>query len=155
MTLDATKPDDITNVIADLGAYIRETRAAINTLTTTVGALGAVATVTSVSINGATTLITGTNITDVPWETVLITAVGSETLNNMTGATEGQLKILVLLSGSLTITADDTKFKLISTGPSDDFVMAAGDSLQVVNINGDGAGTDGYWQEVGRSIMVD
>jgi len=148
MTLDATVPAD-SDLISVFANYLRGTRTAVNTLETTVAGLGAIATVSTVTINGSTTLITGTHVEDVPFEIIIITATGSETLNNITGGTEGQIKFIWLLSGSLTFADDDAK---LSNNGDADFVGATGDVIAYVNKNGDGAGTDGYWHELFRTV---
>lgn len=148
MTLDATVPTD-EEIISAYAAYARETRAQVNTNISDIAETGVVTVVSTVTINGSTTLVTGTDVNDVPLELVIITATGVETLNNITGASEGQIKILWLLSGTLTYTDDDTKF---ANNGDADFAGATGDVIVYVNKDGDGAGTDGYWHELFRTL---
>ncbi len=148
MTLDATKPAD-KDLASVYAAYERETRAQVNQNIVDIAAAGSITVVSSVTINGSTTLVTGTDVNAVPLEIVIITATGVETLNNITGATEGQIKILWLLAGTLTFADDDTK---LSNNGDADLVGATGDVIAYVNKGGDGAGTDGYWHEIFRTI---
>ncbi len=151
MTLDATLPSDTTTVASGYAGIMRETRAQVNTNIASIGALGAVTTVSTVTINGQTTLTTGTDVTAVPLELVIITAVGSETLNNILDGTEGQIKIFWLLGGSLTFADDDTK---LSNNGDANFAAATGDVIAYVNKNGGGGTTDGYWHELFRTVRT-
>ncbi len=144
MTLDATIPTDEA-LVSTYAEIERETRAAVNTAL----ANSTLVTKSAVTINGSTTLVSGTDVTAVGIEVVFITATGAETLNNITNAMDGDIKILWLVSGSCTFADDDTKF---SNNGDADLVGATGDVIAYVNKGGDGAGTDGYWHELFRTI---
>ncbi len=144
MTVDATKPTN-TDLSSVYAAYLRETREQLNVAL----ANSALVTKSAVTVNGQTILISGTDVTAVGIEIVFITAIGSETLNNVTNATDGDIKIFWLVAGSCTFADDDTKF---SNNGDADFVGATGDVIAYVNNGGDAAGTDGYWHELFRTV---
>ncbi len=144
MTLDATLPadDDFWSTYA---ALLRATRAAVNVN----AASSALVTKSAVTINGQTTLESGVDVTSVGIEIVFLTATGVEILNNITNAMDGDIKVLWVVSGTITFADDDTKF---SNDGDDDFSASTGDVIAYTNNGGDGDGTDGYWHELFRTV---
>lgn len=155
MTLDATLPSSSESTVSDLGAIGRETRTQVNANLAAIGGLGAITTVTAVPLEAAqATLITGTDVTAVPSEVLLISSDTVETLTDITLGTEGEIKILHFADSNVTLEKADAKFKLNSMGAYADFDADADDIIALLNIGGDGAGA-GYWLELYRNVRVD
>ena len=94
MSLNANKPEDQVEV-SQLPAYIRESRVAINAVTS-----GAGFGVTNLAVPPATTSLTvGTDLLAVGHEIVIVTG-GVAVLETILGGTEGQIKTFILFNSS-------------------------------------------------------
>lgn len=154
MTIDATKPAD-SDLISTLGLRGREEREAINALESAIAALGAVATVTRyVCSAGQTTIPVGVTggLSNLKWELVLISGGGAAAIQNLTGGTEGQMKIFIMLDANVTFVRDATKMDLNQPAVVADFGGYAGDVIAFANENGNPAtSTNGFWKELFRT----
>ena len=153
MTLDTTRPSDQV-LIASLASYIREDRAAINSISGS-GNVG----VTEIEVGiGVTDLTVGIDLGTYGLEVVIISGAAAVTLDSILGGTQGQVKVLVFQDNNVDIT-DGTKangeFYLNHLPALSDFEGAQDDVLVLVNVGGDGgATTHGYWKELYRTISV-
>ena len=148
-SLDAASPTD-SALLSTLYGIVRETRAQVNTNEDAIAALGGGGIAFSeVTINGQTTITTGTEIGTGLIEVVALTGTGAETLNNVLSATEGQIRIFWVISGSVTFAHNNSK---LDNNGGLDFAGATGDIIAYVNKNGDGGTTDGYWHELFRTV---
>ncbi len=152
MTLDSNQPTDQA-FVSSLPAWIRESRAAINSVVAA-GGFG----VTNLSVAGGTiSLSVGTDLQAVGSEVVIITGVGASTLATILGGTDGQIKTFVFQDNNITLTDGlkaDGKFYLdwLPALTNDAFLID--DVLTLVNIGGDGAAVYGYWKEINRLISI-
>lgn len=157
MALDAAKPAD-TNLVSELPAIHRETRAAVNALETSISALSAVALAATVNIAGGTTnLLIGTDLSNVAFEVVIITGAGACVLATMTNGTAGQLKIFVCNDANITFdkgAAANGQFILNQPDHVANYGGTAGDVIALVNVGGDPGVDNGYWLEVWRTPTV-
>ena len=93
MTLDANTPTDQVT-LAELPAYVREVKAAINSLLGSGGDIG----FTDLSIAaGVTSLSIGTDLTGYGVEIVKVTGAGVATLATILGGTEGNVIIFIAI----------------------------------------------------------
>jgi len=153
MTVDASKPSNVELGYA-LDDYIRENRVEINSLWSALQDLGwiAVTAVKSVAMTlGQTTLASGTHVSDILLETVLLTAAGAVNLQHITNSRGGQIKILILGDGNVTIKHDASKIKL---NGNVDLVGVVDDVLCLVNIGGVPGTSDGHWHELFRTLKA-
>jgi len=150
MTLDITKPTDSDNV-TEYAGYERETRVAVNANLASLSGVGAITSVSNITLNGQTTLSVGTELNSLPIEIIIITATGSETLNNILLAPEGQIKVLWVYSGSVNFVYNASNF---SNNGDVDFAASTGDVIAYTNKNGDGVSVNGYWHELFRYVRV-
>ena len=151
--LDANKPAD-SDLICELGLYLRETRAAINTLTSAISGVAGLMTSETVLVvaPGQTELVVGTDVADVVIETLRVSAAGSETIENILGARSGQIKIIVFEDDDVSITHDLSK--IVLNGGST-FGNKQGDTIALRNEGGIPANNvNGKWIEVFRSEYV-
>ena len=154
MTLDASKPAD-TNLVSELPAYQRETRAAVNILEDAIALLGAVATVTRLQVTaGQTTIVIGTDLTAIAYEVVFISGTGIAALTDITGGSEGQMKFFIFLDANVSFVRDLTKIALNQPAVVTSFGNHTGDVLCLVNVGGNGSTVDGYWKEVFRAPIT-
>jgi hypothetical protein len=151
MALDATKPTD-QELVSNLPYWIRLLASAINTLTS--GSLD----ITSLSVAiGDTTLTVGTDLSVGNLEIVMVTGLGTSTLEYIYGGLEGQVKIFIFLDNDVSIkdgVASGGKFYLNQLPVLSTFNAQARDVLAIVNIGGDGASVYGYWKEIYRQVAV-
>jgi len=153
MSLDATVPSDA-GFVSDLAGYSRETRAALNVIETAVASLGAVASVTELALAaGATSIAVGSGgLSSLRWEIVLLTAAGAANIAQITGGTQGQLKIFILLDADVQFVRNPTYIALNQPAAIANYGGYAGDVIAFVNINGNpSTGVDGYWKEIWRT----
>ena len=153
MTLDATKPAD-TNLVSEMGTYERETRAAVNALEALLADVGAVASMTRYTCTGGQTTIAvggSTGLTEIPIELVLIGGTGAAAIEEITGGTEGQIKIFVMLNAYVHFVKDTTKIALNQPDSAPNYGGYTGDILALANVNGNGSTVDGYWTELFRT----
>ena len=157
MSLDATKPSDTTDMVSDLGAIERETRAAVNALEASIGALGAVTTFTNYNAAaGQTTIAVGVGLNDVPIESILITGTGLAALQTVTGARSGQIKIFIMGDANVSLVDSNSRaggtFDLNQLPVGSSFGNYLRDVIALLNIGGDpDAGNSGYWKEIFRT----
>lgn len=153
MVLDITKPTDQV-LVAEIPSYIRENRVAINAF-----ASGeAEYTVTNLIVSaGTTTLVIGTDLTNIDMEIVLISGLGAATIQNITGGTAGQIKILVFQDNDISLldgAKADGKFYLNQLPALSTFNANQDDSIALVNVGGNGSSNNGYWKEFSRQLSV-
>ena len=153
MALDTTKPTD-QEMVADLPAYIREDRVAINANEASSGI-----TVTNVVVTaGATALVVGTDLSDLKIEVALISgAAPGASISQIQGGTEGQIKIFVFQDNDISF-VDGPKSAgrvyLNQLPALSTFNAQQDDVLALLNVDGDGASVYGYWKELWRQISV-
>lgn len=157
MTIDATVPLG-TELISNLDNRDREERVEINALWSAVSAMGWTTGLLVASIRetemeaGQVNLVTGTGVTDIPFEIIRLTGAAAVDLENITGARAGQVKLFKLEDGNVTMKYDATK---IDMHGDQDLACASGDVVWLCNIGGDpDAGTDGTWFELMRHLAV-
>lgn len=143
--LTANEPTD-SRMVSELATYIRQNRTEINSMN-----------ISDVEVSaGATYLTIGTELSDGWIEVVVISGAGAATLAKILDGTEGQIKIFIFQDGNLTLTdgvKSDGKLFLNQAALSD-LSAAQDDVLALVNVDGDGGTTQGYWKELFRSIDV-
>ena len=159
MSLDASKPSDTGNVVADLAGHQRETRTAVNALESSIAGLGAVSTHTDLVLSTGTTEINiPDNLSAIPSETINISGDGASSVASMTGGSAGQVKIFIFDDTDVDFDNSATKangtFFLNQPIVSASFGPAQYDILALVNIGGDGVSDNGYWQELYRSVSA-
>lgn len=150
--MDATKPTDVEQISA-LAAYIRETRAAVNALSS-----GSGVGITALNIAAGTVALTvGTDLGIFGFELIPMTADAGVSIANIVGGTEGQVKVFIALDNNVSI-VDGLKaagaIYLNQLPALSSFAMQDGDVLALANIDGDGATVQGYWKEVFRSVAL-
>jgi len=153
MTLDATKPSD-SALNSEIPGYLRETRAAINALSGD-GSVG----FTDLTITvGDTSLSIGSELDDYSLEIVKTTGGGAATIATILGGTEGQVKIFIFMDSNIDFTDSATKangtFYLNHLPAGSAYSPSAGDVIALMNIDGDGGTTHGYWKELFRTTAV-
>ena len=152
MTLDVNKPTDQA-FVAELSAYIRENRVAINAISG-VGNVG----ITDLTVAaGVISLVVGTDVGLYGLELVIIDAAAAIVLATMTGGTEGQIKIFIFQDANIDITDGakaDGKFYLNHLPALSNYSPQQDDVLAVANVGGDGASVHGYWKELFRTASV-
>ena len=153
MTLNINEPTDQRQV-NELPSFVRENRAAINAL----AGSGNVGVVDLTVPAGTTQLAIGTELGDESIEVVVITGSGIADIATITGGTEGQIKIFIFQDANIDIVDGNAKasgvFYLNHLPAASEFDAQQDDVLAVVNIDGDGASTYGYWKELWRQISV-
>jgi len=153
MTLDTTKPFD-TALVSDLASYIRANRVAINAI---VGSDNFGVVDLEVAA-GAISLAIGTELSTDGIEVVIISGAGLANLATITGGTEGQIKIFIFQDANVDMVDGNARaggvFYLNHLPALSNFDAQQDDVLALVNIDGDGASTYGYWKELYRSLSV-
>lgn len=151
MTLNASEPSAI-RPVAELPAYIRETRAGVNAVTAGTGF-----SVTDLVMNGETTLSIGTDLVAVGHEIIFASTTAPSVLATITNGTHGQVKTFIFADSGMEITddtADSGQFYLEQV-PTTNFAPEEHDVLSIINVDGDaGLTTHGYWKELYRTISV-
>lgn len=153
MTLNVNQPTDQA-LVSSLPEYIRESRVAINLLES--GVTDVVNTTLSLTA-GATSLTVGIDLSSALVETVLISALGACTIFNIIGGTEGQIKIFIFQDNDITLTdglKSDGALYLNQLPALSNFSAQQDDIIALLNIDGDGSSTYGYWKELWRQISV-
>ena len=150
--MDATKPTD-TEQVSALPAYIREVRAAVNSISGS-GNVG----VTNLAIPpGATSLTVGTDIGRDGYEAVIVSAAVAVNISNIYGGTNGQIKVFVFTDNNVGIVdglALGGALYLNQLPALSTFNAQTNDVLVLMNIGGDGATNHGYWKEIQRQLAV-
>ena len=153
MALDATKPEDTVQV-SEIPGYIREGRVEMNSISGITGSFGA----GSIALAAQVTAAVGTEFSLDSLEVCIMTSVGLSALTSLTDGIEGQIKIL--LFGDLLVRLTDSitqlngTFDLNEAPAGGDYTPAVGDIIWMVNVDGDGAGNNGYWKEINRITNV-
>ena len=150
MALDATKPED-SALVSALPGWIRTLAAAINTNENNISAGSALA-VTELNLSGGTTaMAVGVDLSAAMIEMVLLTASGGCVLEEITGGTQGQVKMFRLGDANVEFEKDDTKIGLNQVGAGTVYGGTTGDIIAFVNVGGDPSGpTNGVWWELFR-----
>jgi len=159
MTLDVSKPSDTGNLVSELAGYQRETRTAVNSLEAAIATLGAISVQTTLNLSAGTTSIDiPTHLSAVPIEVINITGDGASDLASLTGGSKGQIKIFVLGDTDIAFDNSATKangtFFLNQPAVATSFGNAENDIIAMVNVDGDGATNNGYWQELYRNTSA-
>jgi hypothetical protein len=151
--MDATKPTDVENVSA-LSAYIRETRAGVNALSSGSGVGVTTLTITA----GAIALTVGTEVGLFGYEVLITDAVGAANIAKILGGTEGQTKKFIFQDNNVGIVdgaALGGNIYLNQLPALSTFAAQTNDILELVNVGGDGGvTTHGYWKETSRQIAL-
>jgi len=151
--MDATKPTDV-DLISTHAEYIREVRAGVNSLS-----VGSGVGVTVLPIPAGTVSLTvGTDLGLYGCEIVIATADAAVNISKILGGTQGQLKRFVFQDNNITLVdgvAASGNIYLNRLPALSSWSTQANDSVDLVNIGGDGgATTHGYWLEVSRQVAV-
>lgn len=152
--MDATKPTD-PEMISTYAAYIRETRAGVNALSS-----GSGVGVTEYEIPAGTTGLTvGTDLGLFGFEIALLTTDGAAvSLEHILGGTQGQTKTIIFQDNNLSLVdgvASGGHIYLNQLPALSSYNGQSGDSITLVNIDGDGgATTHGYWKEIARQVAL-
>jgi hypothetical protein len=96
---------------------------------------------------GPQTLVT----TNVALEMIAITAAGAVSIEQLSGASAGAMKILLFDDANTTMLHDAATPKIILQGGVD-ATFGAHDILMLINRGGSQPGTNGYWREIWRSL---
>lgn len=152
MTLSVIQPTD-SEQNSRWPYWIRTLAAAINAIE---GGSSSI-TITEVSMSaGDTALVVGVDISALKIEVILLSSIGATTLTYIRGGTEGQIKIIIFVDNDVTVqdgVESDGKIYLNQVAlTTTNFLQ--GDVLVLVNIDGDGGSTYGYWKEIWRMISV-
>jgi hypothetical protein len=139
-------------LVSELAAFIRETRAAVNAVTTGTGF-----STTTLALTGETSLTVGTELADVGHELIFATSTGASVLATILGGTDGQVKTFIFGDTNIEITddtADSGQFYLEQVALSN-FAPEQHDVLCLINEGGDGGvANHGYWKELYRTVSV-
>ena len=150
--MDATKPTDV-EILSALPAYIREARAAINTLSGG-GDVG----VTELTIPAGTVALTvGTDLGLYGLEVVVVDADAGVFIATINGGIQGQMKVFIFQDNNISIVdglALNGAIYLNQLPVFSSFAAQTNDVLALVNIGGDGALVKGYWKEVLRQVAL-
>jgi hypothetical protein len=140
MSVDATTP----TLISELPARIVEIAEAVNDL----------AAQNNYSVYGEYAIGPGVchpEGAETAIEVMALAVTGSSTLSSIEGANDGAIKIVVVDSGSITVTYGAGTMILAGAV---DLSLTAGDCIAFVNRGGDpGNGTDGSWRELFRILF--
>lgn len=152
MTLNASEPSAV-RLVRSLPSYIRETRAAVNSVITGTGF-----STTILALAGETSLTVGVRLANVGHEIIFATSTGATVLATILGGTNGQLKTFVFGDGNITFTdgtKDSGKFYLNISPALDPLTFNARYTICLVNEGGDGGVSDhGWWREIWKTEAV-
>jgi hypothetical protein len=150
--MDANKPTDQVLVSA-IAAYIRETRAAVNALSTGTG-FGT----TELDITvGTTSLTVGTDLGRYGVGTVQLEANVAVVIDTILGGTAGQVIVFIALDSNVSLKdglAAGGALYLNQLPALSNFAMQNGDVIALINIDGDGSAVPGYWRELFRQTAL-
>lgn len=154
MTLDVTKPTDQA-LNATWPEWIRTLAIEINSIISG----DADITTTELTLAGGVTSLTvgtGGDLSSIPQEKVLINGLAPNILTQITGGLQGQVKIFIAQGNNVSFTAGaKTLGQLYLNQPlATDFDPEIDDVLALMNIDGDGGATYGYWEELYRKLSV-
>lgn len=153
MTLNANEPTD-QRMVNELPGYIRETRLSLNSVV----ASGTLVATNLVVGAGATSLTVGSEVSAADIEILIVTGAGLADLETILGGTEGQIKIFIFHDTNVDLvdgnSKADGKFYLNHLPAASDFDPSIDDIIALVNIDGDGGSTYGYWKELFRTLTV-
>lgn len=155
MTLDSTKPSD-TTLLSELASYIRANRVAINSVSGS-GNVG-FTDLTIAALAVSLTIGAGADLGIYGLEIVKVAGSGLATIATILGGTEGQIKIFVFEDSNIDFADSAAKangtFYLNHLPALSNYSPAAGDVIALMNIDGDGGSTYGYWKELFRTTAV-
>jgi hypothetical protein len=150
--MDATKPTDV-ELVSALALYIRETRAAVNALSS-----GSGVGVTELTIAaGAVALTVGTDLGLFGFEIVVVDAAAGVNISTIIGGTQGQTKVFIFQDNNVSIVdglAVNGGIYLNQLPALSSFVAQTNDILALTNIGGDGSTVQGYWKEIFRQVAL-
>jgi len=152
MTIDATKPTD-QELVSVLPSYIRANRTAINLFADAADFDSTTLIITA----GDTALTVGTDLSSAKIEIVRISCAGAAAISKIRGGIEGNIKIFIFGSNTIDFVdgvKSDGKLYLNQLPVLSSFDAQQDDVLALINIDGDGAGTYGYWKELWRQLSV-
>ena len=153
MTLNVNEPTD-QRLVSEIPGYVRETREAVNALSSgdSVGNTDLTVPV------GSTSLTVGSELGLYGYESVKVTGSGISTLTSIIGGTEGQVKVLIFQDTNVRLTDGNLKssglFYLNQLPAGSNFNPQQDDVIAFVNIGGDGASVYGYWKELYRTLSL-
>lgn len=154
MTLSTSQPTDQA-LNATWPYWIRALAAEINSI---ISGDADITTLELTLVGGVTVLTVGTgeDLSSIPQEKVLIGATGPCTLTQITGGLQGQVKIFIFQGDNVSLTAGaKTLGQLYLNQPlATDFDPEADDVLVLMNVDGDGEATYGYWEELYRKLSI-
>ena len=154
MTLSTSEPTDQA-LNATWPEWIRTLSAEINSI---ISGDTDISTLELLLVGGTTSLSVGTggDLSSIPQEKVLISGSGPCTLTQITGGLQGQVKIFIAQGDNVSFTAGaKTLGQLYLNQPlATDFDMEADDVLVLMNVDGDGGSTYGYWEELYRKLSI-
>ena len=153
MTLDATQPSDQA-LVSELPSYIRAISTEVNSLSAGTNDV----TMSEVTIAaGSTALVVGSDLGTANIEFVLASGGGVATIAQIRGGTQGQVKIFIFQDNQISIT-DGVKSNggiyLNQLPVASTYDAQQDDVLALINIDGDGSSTYGYWKELWRQSSV-
>lgn len=154
MTLSTSQPTDQAHNV-EWPSWIRTLSVEINSIISG----DADITTTELTLAGGVTSLsigTGEDLSSIPQEKVLIDGLAPNTLTQITGGLQGQVKIFVFQGNNVSLTAGaKTLGQLYLNQPlASNFVPEIDDVLALMNVNGDGSTNYGYWQELYRKLSV-
>lgn len=153
MTLNVNEPTD-QRLVSEIPGYVRETREAVNALSSgdSVGNTDLTVPV------GSTSLTVGSELGLYGYESVKVTGSGISNLTSIIGGTEGQVKVLIFQDTNVRLTDGNLKssglFYLNQLPTGSNFNPQQDDVIAFVNIGGDGASVYGYWKELYRTLSL-
>lgn len=153
MTLNVNEPTD-QRLVSEIPGYVRETREAVNALSSgdSVGNTDLTVPV------GSTSLTVGSELGLYGYESVKVTGSGISNLTSIIGGTEGQVKVLIFQDTNVRLTDGNLKssglFYLNQLPAGSNFNPQQDDVIAFVNIGGDGASVYGYWKELYRTLSL-
>ena len=154
MTLSTSQPTD-QELNAMWPYWIRTLVTEINTI---ISGDSEITTSELILAGGTTNLIvgTGSDLASIPQEKVLLSGAGPCTLTTITGGLQGQVKIFIFQGDNVMLTAGAKVLgQLYLNQPLGVvFEPEIDDVLVLMNIDGNGGATYGYWQELYRKLSV-
>jgi hypothetical protein len=150
--MDQTKPTDQDPLSTHAG-YIRETRSAVNALSS---GSGVGKTDLTVAL-GTVALTVGTELGLFGHETVIMSGAGAAAIATIHGGVDGQIKVFIAQDNNVSFVdgvAGLGHIYLNQLPALSSFAMQLCDVLALVNIGGDGGVNEGYWKELYRQVAL-
>lgn len=154
MALNPSKPTD-QELVSMWPYWVRKLAVAINAMEVE-GYIDIVFTELTIGA-GITSLAIGTDLSAATEENIKIDALGASTFYQITGGIAGQVKTFIIQDNNISF-LDGPKltgqFYLNQLPALSTLGTQQDDVITLINIDGDGAGNDGYWKEVSRQLSV-